>query len=80
MLTSIELKNNIISITIMPNDTVKYPEDGFENMKVFSKLHKFPPYLLDYNQDVAKFNAYVHQISLPIIKIKNYNIGEDYLK
>ena len=60
VLTSIELKkNNIISIAIMPNDTVKYPEDSFENMKVFSKLHKFPfPYLLDYNQDVAKkFNA-----------------------
>ena len=39
--------------------THKYPEDSFENMKVFSKLHKFPfPYLLDYNQDVAKkFNA-----------------------
>ena len=60
VLTSIELKkNNIISIAIMPNDTVKYPQDSFENMKVFSKLHKFPfPYLLDYNQDVAKqFNA-----------------------
>ena len=60
VLTSIELKkNNIISIAIMPNDTIKYPEDSFENMKVFSKLHKFPfPYLLDYNQDVAKkFNA-----------------------
>ena len=38
VITSIELKKyNIVSIAIMPNDTIKYPEDNFENMKKFSK-------------------------------------------
>ena len=30
-------KFNIQSIAIMPNDTEKYPEDSFENMKFFLK-------------------------------------------
>ena len=58
--TSIELeKYNVISMAIMPNDTIKYPEDNFENMKKFAESNNFPfPYLLDKNQDVAKkFNA-----------------------
>ena len=56
VLTSIELKkNNIISIAIMPNDTVRYPEDGFENMKTFAKKNKFNfPYLIDETQNIAK--------------------------
>ena len=38
-------------------------------------------YLLDYNKMLLKnLMPYVHQISLVIIKIKNYNIEEDYLK
>ncbi|MBD23084.1 MAG: thioredoxin family protein [Alphaproteobacteria bacterium] len=54
--TSNELQNyNVISIAIMPNDTIKYPEDNFENMKQFSELHNFSfPYLLDDQQKVAK--------------------------
>ena len=56
VLTSIELKKeNIVSVAIMPNDTIKYPEDSFENMKKFSKENKFNfPYLLDDTQRVAK--------------------------
>ena len=39
----------------MPNDTIKYPEDSFENMKKFSEINKFNfPYLLDDNQEVSK--------------------------
>ena len=58
--TSNDLKKyNVFSIAIMPNDTKKYPEDNFENMKKFSQLNNFTfPYLLDYNQEVSKnFNA-----------------------
>ena len=45
----------INSIAIMPNDTKKYPEDNFENMKIFSKKHKFDfPYLIDESQTIAK--------------------------
>ena len=54
--TSQLLKNyQINSIAIMPNDIQKYPDDNFENMKIFSKNHKFNfPYLLDEQQLVAK--------------------------
>ena len=39
----------------MSNDTKNYPEDSFENMISFSKLHNFSfPYLLDSSQEVAK--------------------------
>ena len=56
VLTSIELKKeNVVSIAIMPNDTIKYPEDNFENMKRFSEVNKFNfPYLLDDTQVVSK--------------------------
>ena len=56
VLTSIELKKeNVISIAIMPNDTIKYPEDSFDNMKSFSEVNKFNfPYLLDDTQVVSK--------------------------
>lgn len=48
-------KLNIQSIAIMPNDTEKYPEDSFENMKIFSKKHQFKfPYLIDKTQEVSK--------------------------
>ena len=56
VLTTNELeKYGIKSIAIMPNDTDKYPEDNFENMKNFSDLHRFNfPYLIDDTQKVSK--------------------------
>ena len=43
------------SIAIMSNDTKEYPEDSFENMKVFSKKFNFSfPYLIDESQNTAK--------------------------
>ena len=45
----------INSVAIMPNDTVAYPEDSFENMIRVSKEFSFPfPYLLDETQEVAR--------------------------
>ena len=45
----------IKSVAIMSNDIKNYPEDSFENMMSFSKLHNFTfPYLLDKTQKVAK--------------------------
>ena len=45
----------INSIAIMSNDTKEYPEDSFENMKIFSKKFNFSfPYLIDENQSIAK--------------------------
>ena len=43
------------TIAIMPNDTNAYPEDSFDNMKVFAVKHGFTfPYVLDATQEVAK--------------------------
>ena len=45
----------IKSAAIMSNDVKSYPEDSFENMKSFAKLHNFSfPYLYDETQKVAK--------------------------
>ena len=45
----------IKSAAIMSNDVKNYPEDSFENMIVFSKLHNFSfPYLIDKTQEIAK--------------------------
>ena len=45
----------IKSVAIMSNDVKNYPEDSFENMIYFSKLHNFSfPYLIDETQNVAK--------------------------
>ena len=45
----------INSVAIMPNDTVAYPEDSFENMKLIAEEFNFPfPYLLDSTQEVAR--------------------------
>ena len=51
-----ELKKiNINSVAIMSNDTLEYPEDSFENMKIFSKKYNFKfHYLYDADQIVAK--------------------------
>ena len=50
---------SINTIAIMSNDVSNYPEDSFENMKLFSEKYKFNfPYLYDESQQVAKnFNA-----------------------
>jgi len=43
------------SVGIMSNDVKNYPDDSFENMVSFSKLHGFSfPYLIDETQKVAK--------------------------
>ena len=45
----------INTIAIMPNDTSKYPDDSFENMKIFAKKYQFNfPYLYDETQEVAQ--------------------------
>ena len=45
----------IKSVGIMSNDVKNYPDDSFENMISFSKLHDFSfPYLIDETQNVAK--------------------------
>ena len=39
----------------MSNDTKEYPEDSFDNMKIFSKKFNFSfPYLIDDTQEIAK--------------------------
>ena len=46
---------DIKSVAIMSNDVKNYPEDSFENMISFSKLHNFSfPYLIDDSQKIAK--------------------------
>jgi peroxiredoxin len=43
------------SVAIMPNDTVSYPEDSFENMQRVAREQGYPfPYLIDDSQAVAK--------------------------
>ncbi len=51
-----ELKKfSINTIAIMSNDVSQYPEDSFENMKLFSKKYYFDfCYLYDETQEVAK--------------------------
>ena len=51
-----ELKKiGVNTIAIMSNDVENYPEDSFENMKIFSKKYNFEfPYLYDSSQEVAK--------------------------
>lgn len=45
----------INSVAIMSNDAVAYPQDSFENMKVFAKTANFQfPYLIDESQSIAK--------------------------
>ena len=53
------LEHDIKTIAIMSNDVIKYPDDSFDNMKIFSNKYKFNfPYLYDKTQEVAKkYNA-----------------------
>ena len=47
--------NGIKGVAVCSNDVKNYPEDSFENMISFSKLHSFYfPYLIDESQKVAK--------------------------
>jgi peroxiredoxin len=40
---------------IMSNDPTQYPEDSFDNMKLFAARHGFPfPYLIDEDQSIAR--------------------------
>ena len=51
------LKNNydIYAVAIMPNDTVSYPEDSYDNMIKFAQEHNISfPYLIDEDQIIAK--------------------------
>ena len=58
----------------MSNDTINYPEDSFENMKLFAKQNDFNfPYLIDEKQETAKiygavctpdFFGYNHELKL----------------
>ena len=51
------LKNNhdIHAVAIMPNDTVSYPEDSYDNMIKFAQEHNISfPYLIDEDQIIAK--------------------------
>ena len=54
--TTEELKKiHINSLAIMPNDTENYPEDNFEQMKIFADKNNFNfPYLIDESQEIAK--------------------------
>ena len=48
-------KLGITSVGIMPNDTIKYPEDNFDNMKKFYKVNQLNfPYLIDLDQSTAR--------------------------
>jgi peroxiredoxin len=43
------------TIAIMPNDTVAYREDSFDNMKAFAARHGLTfPYVIDETQEVAR--------------------------
>jgi len=43
------------TIAIMPNDTVAYPADSFDNMKAFARQHGFTfPYVIDETQAAAR--------------------------
>ncbi len=48
-------ENGIGVIAIMPNDVVNYPDDSFDNMKVFAAENDFSfPYVIDETQEIAK--------------------------
>lgn len=46
-------ENGLKTLVISANDSVKYPEDGFEQMKIKAKTLPFP-YLFDESQEVAR--------------------------
>lgn len=45
----------ISTVAICSNDATSYPDDSFDNMKLFAAAHDFPfPYLHDPSQEVAR--------------------------
>ncbi|CAI26587.1 Hypothetical protein ERGA_CDS_00890 [Ehrlichia ruminantium str. Gardel] len=45
---------NMYAVAIMPNDTISYPEDSYNNMIKFAQEHNINfPYLIDEDQTVA---------------------------
>lgn len=47
--------HGIGAIAVMSNDTGRYPEDSFDNMKRFAEAHGFTfPYVIDATQEVAR--------------------------
>lgn len=47
--------HEVRAVAIMSNDTERYPDDGFDNMKRFAERHALPfPYLIDESQQVAR--------------------------
>ena len=47
-------QHGILSLAICSNDSEQYPDDSFENMKLYSKENKFTfPYLHDADQKIA---------------------------
>lgn len=43
------------SVAIMSNDAATYPDDSFDNMRVFATTYRIPfPYVIDESQDVAR--------------------------
>lgn len=47
--------HGIGAIAIMPNDTARYPDDGFDHMRAFAAAHRFPfPYVIDETQETAR--------------------------
>ena len=48
-------KLGIKSLAICSNDSINYPEDSFDKMIEFSRVHSFNfPYLIDKTQEIAK--------------------------
>ena len=48
-------QHGVGGIAIMSNDATAYPDDSFDNMKVFAAQHAFAfPYAIDETQDVAR--------------------------
>jgi peroxiredoxin len=48
-------QHGVGGIAIMSNDVAAYPDDSFDNMKVFATQHSLPiPYAIDETQDVAR--------------------------
>ena len=45
----------VSTVAICSNDATNYPDDSFDNMKLFAKRHNFPfPYLHDETQEIAR--------------------------
>src|SRR5215470_7843972 len=53
--TLADVKGKNGTVAVMSNDTVAYPSDSFDNMKVFAKEHRFAfPYVIDETQKIAR--------------------------